>query len=42
MSVLCGSFHLGDERFNIESRGKQYTGMAAAVYVAFVVLDSNI
>ena len=41
MLILCGSFRQGDELFNIDSRAKQYTGIAAAACAIFFVLDLN-
>ena len=39
--ILHGSFHQGDERFNIDSHGKQCTGIAAVAWVAFFLLHPN-
>ena len=41
MSILLGSFHQGDERFNIDSCGKENTGIAAVTCVAFFLLVPN-
>ena len=39
MSILHSPFHQDDERFNIDSRGKQYTGIAAVACVGVFLLD---
>lgn len=42
MSILRGSFHQGNDRFGIDSRGKQCTAVAAVACAAFTLSDANI
>ncbi|KAG7299154.1 hypothetical protein JYU34_017689 [Plutella xylostella] len=41
VSILRGSFHQGNDRFSIDSRGRQCTGIAATASVAFSLSDAN-
>lgn len=39
VSILRGSIHQRNDRFGMDSRGKQYTGVAAVACVEFRVSD---